>query len=290
VTLEVTVAPPVRQNDTAIAPAAGGAEAVPAEHLIAVDTHVHVHPVFDHALCLDAALRNAAAVGLAHGPIWLLLTEVAGVHAYRTLADQPPAGWQAAPFADGCTIDLRREDGGRVLVTAGRQIGIQGGLELLALGTDADIPDNIGMAEGLDRTLSLGAFPVVPWGFGKWSGRRGRILRELLDSPAGEAVFLGDNGGRAIFLPRPALFERVEAAGRRVLPGSDPLPFTSHLDRVGSYGLLVPMTVDPATPFAALRARLADPVLKLLNYGRRASPLAFVRDQLAMQVVKRRQG
>lgn len=286
VTLSVTAAPTVRPDDAAIAPGTGEG----AEPPVAVDAHVHVHPIFDHARFLDAALRNAALAGLDGGPIWLLLTEMAGVHAYRTLADRPPAGWQSLPFADGCTIELRRDDGGRVLVTAGRQIVIEGGLELLALGTDADIPDRIGMAEALERTLSLGAFPVVPWGFGKWTGRRGRVLAELLDGPEGEVVFLGDNGGRAVFLPRPALFERVEAAGRRVLPGSDPLPFASHVDRVGSYGLIVPMAVDPRAPFAALRAKLADPRPKLQSYGRRASPLAFIRDQLAMQIVKRRQG
>jgi hypothetical protein len=257
---------------------------------VALDTHVHLHPVFDRGRFLDAAVTNAAIAGVVGGASWLLFTEMAGVHACRELADRPPDGWSATRLRDGCTIDLRRRDGVRVLVTAGRQVQVEGGLELLVLGSDAAIPDGITMADGLDRALALGALPVVPWGFGKWWGRRGRLLRELLDGPRGAAVFLGDNGGRAAFWPRPALFDRVEAAGRRVLPGSDPLPFASHVTRAGSYGLLVGMDIEIAAPFPALRAILADPKPALATFGRRATPLAFLRDQIAMQVVKRRPG
>jgi hypothetical protein len=279
----MTVASEAEATSAASCPAGSGKTT-----RVALDTHVHLHPVFDRARFLDAAISNAGVAGVAGGPSWLLFTEVAGVHACRELADRPPDGWQATPFKDGCTIDLRRRDGARVLVTAGRQVQIEGGLELLVLGLDAAIPDGIAMADALDRALALGALPVVPWGFGKWWGRRGRLLQELLDGPRGEAVFLGDNGGRAAFWPRPALFDRVEAAGRRVLPGSDPLPFASHVARVGSYGLLVGMDIEIAAPFPGLRALLADPKPALATFGRRATPLAFLRDQIAMQVIKRR--
>lgn len=255
---------------------------------IAVDTHVHLHAHFDRARFLDAAVRNAAAAGLERGPVWLLLTEIAGVHAYRELVAHPPQGWTAAMRGDRRTVDLRRGDGARVLVTAGRQVQVLGGLELLALGTDADIPDGITMDAAIDRALELEALPVVPWGFGKWWGRRGRMLEALLGSPRGRHIHLGDNGGRATLMPAPPQFARVEREGRRVLPGSDPLPFPDQIERVASYGLLLEIDPDNPAPFAALRAQLADPAARAVPFGTRAGTVSFLRDQVAMQLYKRR--
>jgi hypothetical protein len=254
---------------------------------VAVDTHVHLHAGFDRGRFLDAAMRNAALAGLDRGPVWLLMTESRAsmpMPAFRTT--HPRAG---AP-SPGRWPDHRPSgpDGAQVLVTAGRQVQVEGGLELLLLGAGGPVPDGIDMREALARAKALGALPVIPWGFGKWWGRRGRALHDLLESPDGDAVHLGDNGGRAAFWPRPPLFERVEAAGRRVLPGSDPLPFPDQVARVGSYGLVATLDIQAPEPFAALRARLADPAIPMPPYGRRAGALAFVRDQLAMQLVKRR--
>ncbi|MDX6749813.1 hypothetical protein SH611_08350 [Geminicoccaceae bacterium 1502E] len=256
---------------------------------VAVDAHVHLHPVFGRRRFLDAAIANAAESGLPLGPVWLLLTEIAGVHAFRELADQPPQGWRGELRADGRTLELRRADGATVLVTAGRQVQVAGGLELLALGTDDDIPDGIAMSEAIERALAADALPVVPWGFGKWWGRRGQLLEALLDSPQGASVFLGDNGGRAAFIATPGQFERVERAGRRVLPGSDPLPFARQVERVASYGLHLEIDPFQPPPFAALKARLLDPQAKVSIYGTRAGAISFLRDQVAMQLYKRRQ-
>lgn len=260
---------------------------------VAVDTHVHLHPIFDRTHFLRAALANAQAVVAEsvagrNGRVWLLLTEIAGVHGFRELAESPPDGWRAIPRAKCRTIELVGDDGARVLVTAGRQVQVEGGLELLVLGSDADIPDGIDIAEGLARAAAAGALPVIPWGFGKWWGRRGRRLTALLDSPHGDAIFLGDNAGRARVWPRPAPFARVAATGRRVLPGSDPLPFPGQVNRIASYGLLVTMDIESEAPFADLRTLLLDSNVSLPTYGRRAGALTFIRDQIAMQIVKRR--
>jgi hypothetical protein len=246
--------------------------------------------MFNRTKFLDAALANAQAFGATHGLVWLLLTEIAGVHAFRELAERPPDGWRATLGSQGCTLDLRRIDGARVLATAGRQVQVEGGLELLVLGSDADIPDGVSLIEGMARAAAAAALPVIPWGFGKWWGRRGRRLAELLHSPHGDTVFLGDNGNRASFWPQPAYFDHVMAAGRRVLPGSDPLPFEGQVNRVASYGLIVTMDIEGEAPFAALQALLLDPRVDLPTYGHRAGAFTFIRDQVAMQIVRRRDG
>lgn len=255
---------------------------------IAVDTHVHLHPMFDHAQCLNAAIANAKAAGLANGPVWLLLTECAGVHAFRDLLERPPMQWRAHLRGERRTLELERSDGACVLVTAGRQVQLKEGLELLVLGTDADIPDGIALHEGLARAAAANALPVVPWGFGKWWGGRGRALAAFLDSPDGSRILLGDNGGRPGLWPRPAPFAKVIAAGRRVLPGSDPLPLPGQVKRIASYGLIATLDIDGETPFADLRTVLLDPATHLPVYGRRVGGFTFIHDQVTMQLVKKR--
>ena len=41
-----------------------------------------------------------------------------------------------------------------------------------------------------------GALVVIPWGAGKWLGRRGAVLSRYLRSVDDPGIFLGDNGGR----------------------------------------------------------------------------------------------
>lgn len=255
---------------------------------IAVDTHVHLHPMFDHAQCLNAAITNAEAAGLANGPVWLLLTESAGVHAFRRLLERPPERWRTELRQERRTLELRHDNGARVLVTAGRQVQLREGLELLVLGTNAEIPDGIALHEGVARAAAADALPVIPWGFGKWWGGRGRVLAAFLDSPNGSRILLGDNGGRPSLWPRPAPFARVIADGRRVLPGSDPLPFPGQIDRIASYGLIVTMDINGAAPFADLRTVLLDPAADLPVYGRRVGGFTFLRDQVTMQLIKQR--
>ena len=75
-----------------------------------------------------------------------------------------------------------------------------------------------------------------------------------------------------------------------MLPGSDPLPFESQVDRVASYGLIVTVDIESPAPFAVLQALLLDPRVCLASYGRQAGAFTFIRDQIAMQLVKRRRG
>ena len=135
--------------------------------------------------------------------------------------------------------------------------------------------------------MAAQALPVVPWGFGKWAGRRGRILAQFLAGPDSHQLFLGDNGGRPWFWPTPRLFARVVGAGRRVLPGSDPLPFATHQSRAGSYGLLIEMPIDQDRPFEQLVAHLTNSNISASSCGRLAGPLSFLRDQATMHIIKR---
>jgi hypothetical protein len=250
-----------------------------------VDAHVHLYQVFNRNRFLTEAVRHARAAGAALP--WLLFTETAKDFAFRELTVEPPKGWTSRLLGDSRTLLLSKESGEQVLLTAGRQIQTAEGLELLALGMDDLVPDGVPLQAALAKALDAGALPVIPWGFGKWSGRRGRILRDLLAGPHGHRLFLGDNGGRPWFWPEPKPFHSVAMAGRRVLPGSDPLPFKSHEGRAGSYGLLVDISLEDDRPFDHLVDALTRRDLQAAKVGKLAGSLSFFCDQTAMQIIKR---
>jgi len=81
----------------------------------------------------------------------------------------------------------------------------------------------------------------------------------------------------------PALFDRAEKLGIRILPGSDPLPFPDHADRAGSYGFAIEGPFDSDRPAESLGMALRRVESRPVGYGLRQSLLPFVRNQLAMQ-------
>jgi hypothetical protein len=241
---------------------------------------------------LDATRANFAAgarevPNVAADSGVLFLTESAGVRRLRAILDGPlplhAGGWTVTVGADGRSALARHGEGSGILLVEGRQIATRERLEVLGLGCGAEIPDGLPLEESLARVLASDALAVIPWGFGKWWSSRGRRVAETIAEADRLRVFLGDNGGRLRHGPPPALFARAEALGFRVLPGSDPLPFSREVRRVGSYGFALDASLDGAAPVASLLARLASPGPGFDRFGRRASVIEFARNQVAMQ-------
>jgi hypothetical protein len=85
----------------------------------------------------------------------------------------------------------------------------------------------------------------------------------------------------------PPQFAAAERARIRIVPGSDPLPLPGEEQRIGAYGFTVEAALPADRPAAALLALLAG-AAALVPYGRRERLARFVRNQLAMQIAKRR--
>jgi hypothetical protein len=256
-----------------------------------VDGHVHLHRCFDRRLFLDSAAaafaRAAAVLGAAGCSACLLFTESARDDAFDALRDEGAGPWMARPSVETESFVLQRDDDARLLVIAGRQMVTREGLEVLALGTVARHADGAPIAEVIGWCQSVGAFPVIPWGFGKWTLARGRIVDGLLAAADGPRFALGDNGGRPRGGRRPRLFAQAEGRGIAVLPGTDPLPFPDEARRVGSYCFVVEDWRESERPAAALIARLAALRHSPQAVGQRVSLPRFARLQIAMQARKR---
>lgn len=261
-----------------------------------VDAHSHLHACFELEAFLDGAWRAfgraAAELGRTLDCGVLLLAQTAGDERFERLAagDAPPgatpggkSGWSIARTGEPESLVARRADGARILLVCGRQLRTAEGLELLALATCARFADGQPIAAALRGIEAAGAVPVLPWGVGKWTGVRGRVVAGLIDAGR-PGLACGDNANRPRLWPEPALLRRARGRGLRVLPGSDPLPLPSEAGRAGRFGLALEGPLDADLPAQDLARRLADPRTPIVPYGRLESPWRFARNQALLRL------
>jgi hypothetical protein len=258
---------------------------------------VHVHDCFDTGRFLDAAATNfrshAPSAGVCKRRFVLCLTETCGTNKFGALSDRAElgaldgkslsAGWQFLPGEDRRSLIARHPQSGEIELVAGRQIVTAEKLEVLALGAMDEWEDGMPARAVIKTVVQAGAIPVLPWGFGKWLGRRRRVIESLIEEFSDSAVYLGDNGGRSAILPTPPEFAMAGARGMRVLPGSDPLPFDSEYDKPGSYGFRVDDLPVRDSAWSDLCVMLQRGEGELRPFGSLESPIRFARNQIAMQ-------
>jgi hypothetical protein len=263
-----------------------------------VDAHVHYHERFGWRRFLLAAFDNLDR--------WIAETGASGDCAgCLCFVDQfdgvgPDELRSAVESGDstllptGCTLHatdeatacrIERPDGAPLILVAGRQVATREGLEVLALSCGARIHDGLELEETIDAVQAASALTVIPWGFGKWWGARGRKVSRALEQQRDHPVYVGDNGNRLESGSGPA---GLAVGVRPVLAGSDPLPLDHHRNRVLSYGFRIDGELDPDRPGASLRTRIAALPETPITLGRRARLLRFVTDQLHMQWQVRR--
>jgi hypothetical protein len=258
-----------------------------------IDGHVHVHPEFGIDAVLSAAARRFAADSGAPEGV-LCLTESAGIDAFDRLRRHADGGgsgdvgeWSVRATREGESVRCERRDGALLFVLAGCQVVAAEDLEVLALATTERWSDGAPFLDLVAHVCDSGAVAVVPWGFGKWWGRRGRLVRAAFEAHPVERLFAGDNGGRWHPAGAPRLLRELRSRGYRVIPGSDPLPLPGQLRRVGGAGLRVGGRPDPDRPAAWLRALLQDRATEPVPFGGGVGLTEFVGSQVRMQLRKR---
>ncbi len=271
-----------------------------------VDAHVHLHSCYDPDDLLQNAYDNLSAVAsngadaAARKAYFLLFAECAPddcFGALRALAEGRPRSngsssvrlqrWSVAPTAEAISV-LARCEGRELFLVAGRQIACREGLEVLVLGTTRRFEDGRPIREVLRETEAMGVPRVIPWGPGKWFFGRGRLLDALIEEFRKPTLFLGDEGGRPVFWGYPQHFTRAAQLGVRDLPGTDPLPFPHDVGKVGRMGLKVAIDLDPSRPGESLLRGLTQGGAPLERFATLEPPLRFVRNQIGMQLRKRR--
>lgn len=207
---------------------------------LAIDSHAHFYPGYDMAQFLSSASKNLGVASRRVDLGLLFVLAINGVDPLKPFVDDNlPDEWRRLLPEEPDAIFLKRGEDEHLLLIAGRQITTSEGLEVLALGTSAPIADHRTIDATVAGIQELDALAVLPWGFGKWLGQRGRHLRRFLDqyhqrsTSRSKDVFLGDIAGRAA-----SIAFRSERCRRKTfcwLNGSDTLPLAGAEMGVGRF-------------------------------------------------------
>lgn len=261
------------------------------EFLTLIDGHVHIHKNFSFERFLDAAYlnfkNNAIKIsGTGNFTGVLCLTESEGINYFNEIYSESKSvnGWKLLKRNEENSLFFENSKNEKVFLIAGRQIVTKEKLEVLALGLNEEYPDGRNIEEVINFVNSKGFLPVIPWGVGKWTGNRGKIVKDLI-AKNNSLLFLGDNGNRPFFWAKPDIFKKAEEKNIFNLPGSDPLPFTEEQYRPGSFGFYFEYQLNEKEPFKDLKQKVINS--NSFNYfGKPETPVRFLKNQLRMQVVK----
>lgn len=170
----------------------------------------------------------------------------------------------------------------RLLVVQGYQVVTAEKLEVLALACGPRPKNGESLGRTLEQIFTLGGVPVLAWAVGKWLGKRGRLVRAVIeDSSYHGKLAVADNGNRPRVWGWPALLARAEELGYAVLHGSDPLPLTGEGRRIGSAGILCD-PVDPLSPVDSLRGTLLSGN-GIIRFGSTMPLGSFIRLQTSLR-------
>ncbi|MBE9169010.1 hypothetical protein IQ238_16300 [Pleurocapsales cyanobacterium LEGE 06147] len=260
--------------------------------LIIADTHVHLHNCFDLDIMLDSALENFSRLfsgkGRENNFIGILfLIKIGKQNNNFNQLIQPREklkNWNFQQTGEKISLYARNKLNQGLFLIAGCQIVSSENLEVLALATDRDFQDGLPLKELIRAIASVDGIPVLPWGVGKWFGRRGKILSNLFNDSELPLFFLGDNSGRPKFWLRPHYFKQAETKGIKILPGTDPLPLPSEVRRPGSFGFKIRADLNFHYPGSHLKQMLLDRSLMIEPYGSLETPFRFIHNQLLIRV------
>lgn len=268
--------------------------------MISFDAHVHIHETFSLDRLLDCARGNFARLAPSEGDgsrdrqMALLLSEMKETDYFTRLREKAggaghttAGGWHVACTGEAESLRLTRDDwSGRLFLLAGRQVVSAERIEVLTLATAAKVPDGLSLARTVEAVRGHGGLAVLPWGVGKWLGKRGKMIDDFVQRAAAKGLFVGDNGGRPLFWPAPRLFMTAATRGIRLLPGSDSLPLPAEESRVGGYGGSISGEIRETHPAEDLRRLLIDASSPIVPFGRRMSGWRFLRTQVALRRLK----
>jgi len=255
--------------------------------MILLDAHYHLYACHDRARSLRTLSRNLAALARPGDVCAACFLEPAGGHVFAGFPDDGPLaegvhGRRLSPACMQCTVEGQSP----VWLYAGRQFVTDERLEVLALGAWDDAANGQPAGVAIERIRQCGGIPVLPWGAGKWWGRRGAVVRQLLHTLAPDSVWVGDSAMRPRGWPEPDLIRLADERGFPLVAGSDPLPIAGDERWAGRYAVKVDVPFDADRPMAWLDD---GPALKpelFMRTGQRCQPLAFALRQWRLQQLR----
>ena len=258
---------------------------------IVIDTHVHFYQSW--GISLDSFLSTAFTNLCQHSseentlPVIFLLENPLQPDTLRThlLATNhsEASTWQTQvaehePWSIWATCKNKT-----MLIVMGYQIITAEGLELLLIG-DTATPHN---GEPVRTTLKFygeqeNVLSILPWAVGKWLGKRGSVVSELLESQLNQLFVLADNAGRPRLWSNIAQFNSANKKQIPILAGSDPLPIHGQHIKSGCYANLLTVDIDTQRPFNPLASAITAQNFKTV--GKVSTPSKFLLNQIKLRL------
>lgn len=250
--------------------------------MFVIDTHVHIYPDWDLGQML--ALLAERLEGVAPGvPAVACLTEGRDCYVYESLRQSRQVPGRAPESViikeDGLSLQVKGFRGlPPLFLLPGRQIVTKERLEILSIGRDVIVGDELTAEQAVGRVLELEGVPVLAWGAGKWLFKRAKVVEHLLSVFGSDVLLMGDSAMRPLGWPLPKPMRAAKRDGDRiVVAGSDPMPHESAGQWIGRYGSLVDGDFNPANPSESVVCSLRSADVRTI--GSRPGVVKFWRRQ-----------
>ncbi len=252
--------------------------------MIIADAHLHIYPCYDVGLAFRKLIDNLNACSSTALKA-AFLAERSECHFFPDLRGgriPVPDGFSVEETGEGTSLRIMQDGRFAFYLLAGRQVATAERLEVLALTSDQIIDDGTSAADVIEQAGDEGGIPVLTWALGKWTLKRKRIVKQLIDTFGPQRLILGDSSLRPSLLPEPGLFGYAAAKGFTILAGSDPLPSRGDERFMGRYATLIGGDVDDVTPASSVRELLKLGPEGISICGRRGSIMEVLRRQMKL--------
>jgi hypothetical protein len=234
------------------------------------DPHVHLYDCYSLKRWVESAITNLTKEDPDILPV-VFVVDRDGQDSFARLRREIPlmGDWEEHPDGRSGIITVIS---GKLLVIRGVQYVSKENLEVLGLGVSRRVADGAPASDLIEMILEEGGVPCLPWSPGKWLGKRGRLVRRLLETHSVNTLTVGDIAMRTFFGPPSSLLRFARGAGFSMLYGTDPLPRPGEESLVGSFGRAIKKMPEGELVPAILES-LFKGAEALRTCGRRNSPL-----------------
>lgn len=197
-------------------------------------------------------------------------------------AEKKIGDWQLESLDKNKLLRVSQSNGKELYLLPGQQIITSENLELLIIGST----DKISYRKPIHSYLKKYGdthLLVIPWGVGKWLGKRGSIVNQLIKNTDYKFV-LADNSSRPSLWGYVPQFNQARKKNIKILAGSDPLPIHKQYKKVASYGSALMEQLQPLGLATQLRTEILSPTTTIKNYGHRDNLLRSISNQLLLRL------
>lgn len=262
--------------------------------MILIDSHVHFHKCFKIEKFFSSVFQNFSTEVLKHEEKsdWygvLCLTEISGSNFFEALFSKKiaPDEFSLEFTNEEESVIVKNKYDEIIIVIAGKQIIAQNGIEVLALGTTKNFETNNCIEKTISEVNESSAIAVLPWGVGKWLGRKKEIIKKFVFENSEEKFFLGDNSGRPSFWAEPDIFEIGKSSNHFILAGTDALAIPREENKTGTYGFYLNSEINLEEPAKDLLSQISNLKAQPKIFGNLENPVKFFKNQITMQMRKR---